>query len=200
MRNVIILYVVPFIFLPVLRAGTAPYHNPINNSLIKAIIKVESSGNPKAISREGAWGLMQVRHVIWEKELKRAGVIRHKQKLLNPEKNILAGEYILTKYYGQTGCLEKTLRKYSGNKKNYYEKVMIVFWRQTDIDCWLSFYRHKSFDWEPGRLGIIIKWQADITDDCRIDVLEEYRAGTRQRIKDIIRRNAEAQPTAFKRL
>ncbi|MCX5815873.1 MAG: lytic transglycosylase domain-containing protein [Proteobacteria bacterium] len=142
MRNVIIIYGILFIFLPALRAGTATYYNPINNALIKAIIKVESSGNPKAISREGAWGLMQVRHAVWEKELKKAGIIRHKQELFNPEKNILAGKYILTKYYGQTGCLKKTLKKYSGNEKRYFEKVMTVYQGQMDVSRWFPFYWH----------------------------------------------------------
>jgi len=149
MRNVII-YGILFIFLPALRAGAAPYYNPINNALINAIIKVESSGNPKAISSEGAWGLMQVRHAVWEKELKKAGIIRHKQELFNPEKNILAGKYILTKYYGQTGCLKKTLKKYSGNDNRYFEKVMTVYRRQIEAGRWFSIYRHKPFDWVAG--------------------------------------------------
>ena len=150
MRNVIIIYAVLFIFLPVLKAGSAPYYNPIDNALIRAIIKVESSGNSKAVSKEGAWGLMQVRHAVWEKELKKAGIIRNKQELFNPEKNILAGKYILTKYYGQTGCLKKTLKKYSGNDKNYYEKVMIVYRRQMDVGRWFSFFPYKLFDWAAG--------------------------------------------------
>ncbi len=150
MRNVIITYGILFIFLPALKAWTAPYCTPINNALIKAIIKVESSGNPKAISSEGAWGLMQVRHAVWGKELKKAGIIRHNQELFNPEKNIRAGEYILTKYYGQTGCLTKTLKKYSGNDKRYFEKVMAVYKRQIEVGRWFSFYRHKPFNWEAG--------------------------------------------------
>lgn len=143
MRNVIIIYVILFIFLPALRAGTAPYYNPINNALINAIIKVESCGNPKAISREGAWGLMQVRHAVWEKELKKAGIIRHKQELFSPEKNIMAGKYILTKYYGQTGCLKKTLKKYSGNDNSYFEKVMTVYQRQMKVGHWFPFFWHE---------------------------------------------------------
>jgi len=96
----------------------------INSKLIKAIIKVESSGNPKAISNKGAWGLMQVRHKVWAKELKEQGIIKNKYDLFHPEKNVQAGHYILNKYLQQTNCLRKTLYKYSGGSKTYYKKVM----------------------------------------------------------------------------
>ncbi|MBA4391540.1 MAG: hypothetical protein C0399_11480 [Syntrophus sp. (in: bacteria)] len=177
MRKVMIIHAVLFILLPVLRAGTELHHNPINNTLIKSIIKVESSGDPKAISREGAWGLMQVRHAVWEKELKEAGIISDKQELFNPEKNIRAGKYILTKYYGQTGCLEKTLKKYSGNKKRYFDKIMIEYWKHMMFDHWFSSYRHKPFDSEPERMRVKIRWQSSAADDWRVDVLEKYRTG-----------------------
>jgi hypothetical protein len=177
MRNAIIIHAVLFIFIPALRPAAAQYHDPINNFLIKAIIKVESSGNPRAISREGAWGLMQVRHAVWEKELKKAGIIRHKQELFDPEKNIRAGKYILTKYYGQTGCIEKTLRKYSGNEKKYFEKVMTVYRRQMNIDRWFFSCRYQPFEREAGGFGIKIKWRADAADDGCIDAFEKYRAG-----------------------
>jgi len=173
MRNIIIVYAILFIFLSVLKTDAAPYHNPINNALIRAIIKVESSGNPGAISREGALGLMQIRRVIWEKELKKAGIIRHKRELFNPEKNIRAGAYILTKYYSQTGCIKRALVKYSGNEKSYYEKVMIAYQRQKKADCRFPFCSYKCFDWESGHSGIKLKWQDD--EDYRSNTLEEYR-------------------------
>jgi hypothetical protein len=184
MRNVIIIHSVLFILLPALKAGAAPYHNPINNSLIKAIIKVESSGNPNAISKEGACGLMQVHYGIWEKELKKAGIIRHKGELFNPEKNIRAGKYILTKYYSQTGCIKKTLVKYSGNEKSYYEKVMIAYQRQMKVDHWFSFWPQRGLTLGLGRTGMemnypeatwlgyksrgAIRWQVE-ADDYRVE-------------------------------
>jgi hypothetical protein len=194
MINIITVYAVLFAVLSVLKAGAASYHNPINGSLIKAIIKIESAGNPKAISKEGAWGLMQIRHAVWEKELKKAGVIRHKQELFNPEKNIRAGEYILTKYYNQTGCIKKTLVKYSGNDKSYYEKVMIAYQGQAKMDRWFSFWPIGSFILGSGLMGMAMnhteaasgyksrganRWQVE-TDDYRIDVLEKHLAGVRQ--------------------
>ena len=96
----------------------------IDSKLIKAIIKVESNGNSKAISKKGAWGLMQVRHKVWTKELKEQGIIKNKYDLFLPEKNVQAGHYILNKYLQQTNSLHKTLYKYSGGSKIYYKKVM----------------------------------------------------------------------------
>lgn len=99
----------------------------INNKLIHAIIKVESQENHKAVSKKGAIGLMQIRYSVWHKELKQAGIIKSKQCLFHPEPNKRAGAYILSKYYKQTnGNLKATLAKYSGNARNYYEKVMKV--------------------------------------------------------------------------
>jgi hypothetical protein len=174
MINIFVTYGALFILLPALEAGTAPHHNPINNSLIKAIIKIESSGNPKAISREGAWGLMQVRHAVWEKELKSAGIIRHKAELFNPEKNIRAGKYILTKYYSQTGCLEKTLMKYSGKAKKYSRKVMVLYQRQMEIDRRRPLLPHGSVNLVFGCTGMENRRQFEADDYC-INALQTYR-------------------------
>jgi soluble lytic murein transglycosylase-like protein len=105
-------------------ANKVLFENSINERLIKAIIHVESSGNPKAVSKKGAYGLMQVRWAVWHIELKKAGIIKTKQCLFNPEKNVKAGEYILAKYYKQTGDIEKALIKYSGGARGYIKKVM----------------------------------------------------------------------------
>lgn len=108
-----------------IQANKVLFENPIDERLIKAIIQVESSGNPKTISKKGACGLMQVRYAIWHIELRKMGIIRTKQCLFNPEKNMKAGKYILTKYLKETdGNLEKALVKYSGNAKDYVKKVM----------------------------------------------------------------------------
>jgi len=122
-------------FIVIFWAATAhtPVHihiNPINNQLIQAVIQVESRGNPKAISKKGSLGLMQIRFSVWGKELKKAGIIKTKQDLFCPEKNVLAGTYILTKYHRVSkGDMRKTLKKYSGNAKGYHNKIMEALWK-----------------------------------------------------------------------
>ena len=105
------------------------YVNPINNQLVQAVIHVESRGNPKAINKKGAIGLMQIMP-LWVKELKKAGIIKTKQDLFCLEKNVLAGTYILTKYHRVSkGDMRKTLKKYSGNAKGYHNKIMEALWK-----------------------------------------------------------------------
>lgn len=98
--------------------------NPISAELLKAIAIVESSGNPKARSKKGAWGLMQIRHAVWTKELKKAGIVRTKHDLFDPHVSTVAATYILTRYHRQTkGDMRKTLEKYSGGARGYANKV-----------------------------------------------------------------------------
>lgn len=98
--------------------------HPINESLLSKMAQVESSNNPKAVSKKGAVGLYQVRYSVWHKELKQVGIIKGKKCLYDPEKNREAALYILHKYHNQTGDIRKTLAKYSGGAKNYAEKVL----------------------------------------------------------------------------
>jgi len=100
------------------------WHNPINDTLLFNIARVESNFNPKAVSKKGALGMYQIRHVVWEKELKKQGIIKHRKDLFDEKKSKEAAIYILTKYHRQTGDLRKTLHKYSGGAKNYFQKVM----------------------------------------------------------------------------
>lgn len=93
--------------------------------LIKAIIQVESSGNPKAESKKGAIGLMQIRWSVWKEELKRRGIAKKRSDLFNPKVNVKAGRYILAHYMDRhDGNLEKALHGYSGGARRYYQKVM----------------------------------------------------------------------------
>lgn len=95
--------------------------------LLNAVIKVESKGNPKATSNKGAIGLMQVRYVVWEKELKKEGIIKSRSCLFKPKENVDAGRYILAKYIGHHGNLKKALNAYSGGAKDYYKKVLEAY-------------------------------------------------------------------------
>jgi hypothetical protein len=96
--------------------------------LIRAIIQVESSGNPNAESKKGAIGLMQIRWSVWKEELKRRGIAKKRSDLFNPQINKAAGRYILAHYMDRhDGNLEKALHGYSGGAKRYYQKVMEAY-------------------------------------------------------------------------
>lgn len=80
---------------------------------ILALIAVESSFNPKAVSklkRDPARGLMQVRPGIWGVDPK---------ALNSVEKQIVVGVRILKKYYGRTGDAEGTFHAYNMGITNY---------------------------------------------------------------------------------
>lgn len=104
---------------------TATARQIIDDDLVTAIIQVESSGNPKAISNKGAYGLMQIRWSVWKDELRKQGIAKEKKDLFNPRINIEAGKYILAHYMDKhDNNLKAALNSYSGGAKRYYEKVM----------------------------------------------------------------------------
>jgi soluble lytic murein transglycosylase-like protein len=84
--------------------------------LVKAVISVESSWKPSALSSKGATGLMQVHHPTWKHKWTR-------QELRNPEINLIAGITILKKYMMESETLNQALYKYSGGAKDYVAKV-----------------------------------------------------------------------------
>jgi len=97
--------------------------HPINDDLIHKIIRVESNWNHKAVSKKGAIGLGQIMP-LWVKELKKEKIIKSKKDLFNPHKNVASMRYILKKYHKESkGDMRKTLNKYSGGHKGYYERV-----------------------------------------------------------------------------
>ena len=84
----------------------------INPQLVAALIHVESAFNPRAVSRKGAYGLMQ----LLPETARRFGVNR-KRDLLNPVKNLEAGvKYLkwLTERFG--GDMQKTLAAYNAGE------------------------------------------------------------------------------------
>lgn len=93
--------------------------NHPNPRLVKAVIQVESEWNPNAVSSKGAIGLMQV---MPSSGLHFAGYSR--EDLFCPVKNINAGTRILKHYQKTSSSLEEALKKYSGNAKGYYNKVV----------------------------------------------------------------------------
>lgn len=126
MRYLILLCIFLTVLFP-LSLSKARAKNSIDQKLINSIILVESNGNPKAKSKKGALGLMQVRYCVWKDELKEKGIIKKRNDLFHPQKNINAGTYILAKYIAQTGDIRKALVKYSGGSKTYAKKVLTVY-------------------------------------------------------------------------
>lgn len=96
----------------------------ITPELVVAMIKVESGGDPRAVSSKKAVGLMQVRYPVWGKVL---GVSY--EELFNIDTNISAGIYILNHYMEQYEDLDKALAAYGGNprSKQYPRKVLRTY-------------------------------------------------------------------------
>lgn len=84
----------------------------VNPHLVAALIHVESSFNPKAVSRKGAYGLMQ----LLPETARRFGLTK-KKDLFDPQKNLEAGvKYLkwLTNRFG--GDVEKILAAYNAGE------------------------------------------------------------------------------------
>jgi len=100
----------------------------INPNLLKAIAIVESGVNPKAISKKGSIGLMQV-HRSWISVLKEKGVdVKH---LMDSCYNIMLGAYILRTHIDEAeGDLWKGVGRYNAKSKKkqlqYVKKVKLA--------------------------------------------------------------------------
>ncbi len=95
--------------------------------LILAIIAVESTFKPQAVSSQGARGLMQVLPRAHPRKVQAIGGV---QALFNPRKNIATGSKILDEYLkGSNGNLDRALRRYSGGSRSYHQKVMRFYKR-----------------------------------------------------------------------
>ncbi|HEX6898441.1 MAG TPA: lytic transglycosylase domain-containing protein [Thermoanaerobaculia bacterium] len=84
----------------------------INPHLVAALIHVESAFNPRAVSRKGAMGLMQ----LLPETARRFG-LKSKKDLLNPEKNIEAGiRYLSWLNKRFSGDVQKILAAYNAGE------------------------------------------------------------------------------------
>ncbi|MHB1373022.1 MAG: lytic transglycosylase domain-containing protein [Thauera sp.] len=95
--------------------------------LIVAIMAVESSFNPRAVSNMGAQGLMQV---IPRYHKDKIGPNRGRNALFDPEVNVRVGTLVLHEGLQRYGSMQRALQYYNGALKDpkarYTRKVMAV--------------------------------------------------------------------------
>ena len=95
--------------------------------LIVAIMAVESSFNPRAVSNMGAQGLMQV---IPRYHQDKIGKRRDKYALFDPELNVRVGTLVLREGLQRYGSMQRALQYYNGSlkdpKASYTRKVMAI--------------------------------------------------------------------------
>ena len=92
--------------------------------ILAGMVLQESSGKATARSNCGAVGLTQVRWRFWGQTLKDAGICETEADLLIPETAIEAGAYILRILLDKYGDIDRALKHYSGNARNYTDKVI----------------------------------------------------------------------------
>lgn len=124
MRKVIAISLLLLPLMLATKTGKGVRFNPFDDTLLHKIARVESNHNDKAVSKKGAYGRYQIRYSVWEKELKKHGIIKNKKDLFDPAKNKQAALFVLAHYHSKTNNLRKTLYLYSGKDKNYARKVL----------------------------------------------------------------------------
>lgn len=102
--------------------------------LIVAIMAVESSFNPRAVSNMGAQGLMQV---IPRYHKDKLGANRGRNALFDPEVNVRVGALVLHEGLQRYGSMQRALQYYNGSLKDpkarYTRKVMALKMRLMSI-------------------------------------------------------------------
>jgi len=96
--------------------------------ILAGMVLQESSGKPNARSSCGAVGLTQIRWKYWGETLISAGICVTEADLLVPETAIEAGAYILRTLLDRYGDIDGALKHYSGNARNYTDKVIGRVW------------------------------------------------------------------------
>lgn len=79
----------------------AEYAFDLPKGILGAVAHVESRGNPKAMSRTGDYGLLQVNCATWRRSLR----LRSCRELLDPHRSIWSGAWILSRCYRRWGHL-----------------------------------------------------------------------------------------------
>ena len=97
----------------------------VDPKVIAAIIVVESSARPKAVSKGGDYGLMQIRWRVYKKDIQRRfPAVKTAEDLLDPYVNIMIGTEIFAHYSSQRNTLRGALLRYSGGNKTMAERVL----------------------------------------------------------------------------
>ena len=93
-------------------------HHEVDWALIAAIIQVESSYSPSAVSKKGAVGLMQVMPETAAWVSSRLGKQVAREDLLDPEVNIQLGTYYLRYLLDRFSSEQAALAAYNGGPSN----------------------------------------------------------------------------------
>lgn len=102
-------------------AGTASKFTGLSHTLILAVIAVESSFDPHAVSSKGARGLMQVMPRAHPEKVRMIG---GEHMLHEVDTGIHVGARILREYQVRSGNLRVALQRYSGGASRYEDKVL----------------------------------------------------------------------------
>ena len=99
----------------------------VDPKTIAAIIVVESSARPRAVSKGGDYGLMQVRWKVHKKDIQRRFPnIKKAEDLLNPYNNVMVGTEIFARYQSQRKTLREALIRYSGGNRVMANRVLKI--------------------------------------------------------------------------
>jgi len=102
-----------------------------NPLLLLALITEESHFDIFAKSRHGAVGCAQIVPRVWEKELRKAGLLKGYRDYFDPQKSVLMADYIISRLIKKHGDVKKALMSYQcGNRhkgrkcRRYAEAVL----------------------------------------------------------------------------
>lgn len=116
----------PIVIQEIIRSGNI---NHVDPRLIAAVVVAESSGNPLAISRQHAIGLMQINAKVWARKLDFA-----RNNPFDPVTNIRLGVPILSNYLKRNRWLDTALASYVGDAdmseeatSTYVNRVIRIF-------------------------------------------------------------------------
>ena len=99
----------------------------IDPKFIASIIVVESSARPKAVSKGGDYGLMQIRWKVHRADIQRRfPAVKTAEDLLEPSINVAIGTEIFARYQSQKKTLRDALLRYSGGNWTMADRVLRI--------------------------------------------------------------------------